>query len=153
MPRPLFLAAVLLWMLLSGPAHAQSALAVQNAKDVAKVCPARWTEQTCLSSVSKVTLTMAANYAGSLQESGKTAESESIKQDCAAATAASEGAYPAYAIQSAFTECANTIADISEKTGMNPDLSQYQILGGAVLCLQKNPACVFIEMGLKTYEK
>jgi hypothetical protein len=154
MTRQIFIAAaVLASALFTPPAFAQSELAVQNAVMVAKACPARWESPDCLKSVSQVTLSMAANYAGALQESGKKTDSETIKQHCAAATAATQQNYPAYAMQSAFTECANKIAEIVQSTTMTPDLSQYQLLGGAILCLQKHAGCADIENGLKAYEK
>jgi hypothetical protein len=154
MTRQIFIAAaVLASALFTPPAFAQSELAVQNAVMVAKVCPAKWESPECLKSVSQVTLSMAANYAGGLKDSGKTADSETIKQHCAAATAATQQNYPAYAMQSAFTECANTIADVVKTSGMTPDLSQYQLLGGAILCLQKHAGCADIENGLKAYAK
>lgn len=158
-----FLMALLLAGFLSAPAWAQepnappngtpSTLAVQNAVMVAKACPTRWENPECLKAVSEVTLSMAANYAGALQESGKQADAETIKQHCAAATAATQQTYPAYAMQSAFTECANKIADVVQTSGAAPDLSQYQLLGGAVLCLQKHAGCKDIENGLKNYAR
>lgn len=113
----------------------------------------KWEEQPCLKSVSENNLVMAANYGAKLQKSNKNADAEKLKQHCAAATAASKGEYPAYAMRSAFVECANMIYDIKEASAISPDLSQYQILVGAVQCLDGSAACKVFEMGMQRYKR
>lgn len=114
-------------------------------------CPGQWESASCLQAVSQSNLVMISNYGGTLQESGKTQAAEQIKQNCAASTAGTEGNYPAYAMKSAFIECANTISTVAEQTGMTPDLSQYQLMVGATMCLDKAAGCANIEQTLRQH--
>lgn len=136
-------------------AHAQqkrpSKTAVQHAAAVSQICPKAWSGQACLATMSESNLVMAANYAATLQEKGHKDAAEEIKEHCAAATAATRGEYPAYAMRSAFVDCANTIVDTSNDTGITPDQSHYQLLVGAVFCLDGDRRCSIIEQGLKKY--
>ena len=129
-----------------------SATAVEYAKRAAKQCLyGKWEEQGCLKAVSENNLVMAANYGAALQEGGHDADYELIKEHCAASTAATRGEFPAYALRSAFVECANMIYDVSESSGLKPEPSQYQLLVSAVQCLDKSPLCRAIEKGLARY--
>lgn len=114
-------------------------------------CIGKWGEPNCLKSVSQMNLTMVGSYGGGLQERGQTREAENIKQHCAASTAATEGDYPAYAMKSAFIECANAISDANERTGLQPDLTMYQLLVGAVMCIDGNAACAKMEETLRQF--
>ncbi len=125
---------------------------MQYARDISSHCVKQWDKPVCLSEVSQATLILAANYAGDLQSSGMIGAVEQIKQHCAAATAATQGDYPAYAMKSAFTECANKIYDVSEQTSIKPDLSHYQLLIGAIMCLNKDRNCSSIEQQLGAYQ-
>lgn len=135
------------------PARAQQASedSLAYAQLLGEYCPGKWETPYCLKAVSQSNLTMVANYGGALQESGKTQEAENIKQHCAASTAATEGDYPAYAMKSAFIECANTISDTASRTGMQPDLSLYQLLVGATMCLDQAAGCANIEQTLRQH--
>lgn len=136
----------------TAPAKPQGVLsneALQFGKAAGAACPGKWDSPECLAIISQNNLMMAANYGGALKENGKVTESELIKEHCAAATAAREKSFPAYAMKSAFTECANTIVDVSGKTGISPDLSEYQLLVGATLCLGNDPRCGTISDQLK----
>jgi hypothetical protein len=134
------------------PAMAQpSDTSVQYAKNVAASCPGRWDDQACLKSVSETTMTMTSLYGQTLQEQKQNSAANTLKEHCAAATAAMEGTYPAPAMRSAYTECANKISDIAEETQIVPDQSLYQLLVSAVLCLDKDRRCAAIEDGLKAY--
>lgn len=126
-----------------------SATALTYAKLLGQSCPGQWESQTCLKAASQSSLTLAANYGGALQDKKLNAEAETIKQHCAAATAATQGEYPAYAMRSAFTECTGTISDVAEKTSVNPDVSHYQLLIATVMCLDKDAGCGEIEKTLK----
>ena len=128
-----------------------SATARQHASQIASSCPGQWDGQICLKAVSEATMVMASTYGEVLQEQKHDASAENLKQHCAAATAASQGVYPAEAMRSAFTECANTMSDISNDTQIMPDPSLYQLLVGAVLCLDKDKTCANVESGLKQY--
>jgi hypothetical protein len=121
------------------------------ASKIAKTCPQNWSANACLSSVSESTLVLTANYAQALQNEKQIPSVETLKQDCAAATAATRGQYPAYAMKSAFTECANTMSTLAENTGIVPDVSHYQLLLGAIWCLGNDRRCVWVEQGLKKY--
>lgn len=128
--------------------------ALEHAKRVATACtPGKWESQPCLKAVSENNLVMLANYGEALQKHKKNESWELLKDNCAASTAATKGEYPAYAMRSAFVECANIIYDITESTRMVPDQSQYQLLVGAVQCLDKTVACNGIEKGLTRYKK
>lgn len=141
----------------AGTAEAQyikqraSSASVSHAKLVSRACLGRWEKQRCLKAVSDSNLVMVANYGATLQKKGKKQSLETLKEHCAASTAASNGEYPAYAMQSAYTECANIISDIVEETGIMIDQSHYQLIGSAVLCLSKDRRCKIIESGLRKY--
>lgn len=130
--------------------HAQqvSPQVMAHAKKIASVCPKSWEKQNCLAAVSESNLTLAANYAQTLDNAGKSKHLEPLKQICAASTAATKGKYPAEALLSAFTECANGIYGIYQKSGVQPDQSNYQLLVGAILCLNKDPQCDLLEQSL-----
>lgn len=132
--------------------HAESvpsATALTYAKALGQACPGQWESQPCLKAASQSSLALAANYGGALQEKKMNAEAEEIKQHCAASTAATQGEYPAYAMKSAFIECANTMSDVATKTTLEPDVSHYQLLVATVMCLDKDAGCVEIEKTLK----
>jgi hypothetical protein len=136
------------------PARAQlqaSAGIREQASAMANVCLDNWQAPACLKAVSTSALVLAANYGTALQQGGHAAEAEEIKQHCAASTAATQGDYPAAAMKSAFTECANTVSDVAGKTGVNPDPSQYQLLVGPVMCLEGDPRCAAVTSGLKAF--
>lgn len=135
------------------PALAQNTggLSRDHAQHIATSCIGHWSEPTCMSAVSESNMILAAAYGGALQQRSQDAAAENIKQHCAASTAAREGQYPAYAMKSAFTECANMMYDISEQTGLAPDQSRYQVLVAAVLCMGNDPKCAAFEEGLKPY--
>jgi hypothetical protein len=135
----------------SAQAQQASASIQEQASAIANACLANWQAPGCLKAVSASSLVLAANYGTALQQGGHAAEAETIKQHCAASTAATQGDYPAYAMKSAFTECANTISDVAGKTGVNPDPSQYQLLVGPVMCLDGSQGCAAVTNGLKAY--
>ena len=119
-----------------------------HAQKIASTCPGSWEQQTCLEAVSESNITLASNYAETLNNAGKSGQLEPLKQLCAASTAATEGEYPPAAMSSAFTECANGIYDISEQSGIKPDQSNYQLLIAAILCLNKDPQCGVLERSM-----
>lgn len=123
---------------------------IGHAMSVSKVCPGAWETQACLKAMSLSNQDLAVNYASAVKNAGHEAEIENVKQVCAASTAATEGDYPAYAMKSAFTECANGIYDISERTGVKPDPSHYQLLIGSVMCLSQAKECAGLEQQMRT---
>lgn len=131
----------------NAPSEKISAVATHHAKQVANHCVSQWEAQSCLSILSHSALILASNYASDLQDHEQ--QTEDLKQHCAAATAATKGEYPAYAMTSAYTECANIMTDIAEQTGIAPDPSHYQLLIGSILCLNKSTHCPQIETALK----
>jgi len=131
-----------------------SAMAVQFAQLVSKAClNKQWETPACLSAVSNSNLALAATYGSDLQNKGFAAAAEQIKQHCAASTAAREQAYPAYAMKSAFTECANMIYDVSEQTKVTPDQAHYQLLVAPILCMSNDQRCLGVEQGLAPYAR
>jgi len=128
-----------------------SSASTQHAKIVSKACLGKWETQSCLKAVSDSALVMISNYAAKLKKNGKGSSLETLKEHCAASTAASNGEYPADAMVSAYVECANIISDINDATGLMPDQSHYQLLVGPVLCIRKDRRCAAIEEGLRKY--
>lgn len=122
---------------------------MEHARDVATHCVGAWESQTCMTHVSDSVLYMAADYAARLQDQNKEVFIEDLKQHCAAATAATQQDVPAYAMQSALTTCANIITTLNEESGVSPNRDMFQLLVGAVLCLDKDERCAQIEQGLK----
>lgn len=130
-----------------------SQTATDFASRIAQACvSSKWEQQPCLKAVSENNLVMASNYIAALDESGKKSQGEMVKQKCAASTAATKGEYPANAMRSAYVECVNFIVDTVGATGMMPDQSQYQLLVGAVQCLDKSKTCAAIEQALSRYK-
>ena len=125
----------------------------QHTSNIATACVGHWETQDCLRAVSESNIVMVSNYAESLKQSGNGQSMEPLKQQCAASTAASKDEFPAYAMQSAFTECANAIYDISSGTGISPNQSHYQLLVGSVLCLSNDPRCAALESQMAAYRR
>lgn len=151
-PRITFFAALVFaatfGMATSANAQQVTPQVMAHAKKIASTCPGSWEQQSCLQAVSESNITLASNYAESLDNSGKSNQIEPLKQVCAASTAATKGEYPPAAMNSAFTECANGIYDISQKSGIAPDQSNYQLLVAAILCLNKDPQCELLERSM-----
>ncbi|MBU0859509.1 MAG: hypothetical protein KJ667_06205 [Alphaproteobacteria bacterium] len=146
------LTVVMLQALAIVPAHATGAAsedALTFGQLLGEYCPGQWESAHCLKAVSQSNMVMVSNYGAALQESGKKQAAEQLKQHCAASTAGTEGDYPAYAMKSAFTECANTIGDLAGQTNLKPDLSHYQLLVGATMCLDGAAECAPIEKTLR----
>ena len=117
---------------------------------ISRACPGQWEKQICLKVMSETYLTAASTYAEALEKAGHKNEQETLKEHCAASTAATKlDDIPAYAMRSAFVECSNEIYAIFERTSVMPDqeLSQLMIMGA--LCLDKDPRCGLMEKGLK----
>lgn len=137
------------------PAHAQTASQASRtyAARMAAVCPGAWESAACLTAGSESNLVMASNYGAALKERKLEGPAETLKQHCAASTAHREGrTYPAYAMQSAFTECANIITDLVDQTGVKPDVDHYQLIVMSVLCMTKDKRCAPMEQGLLQYK-
>lgn len=108
---------------------------VAHAIEISSACPGNWTKQSCMSKVSDANQRLAVNYIIALENRNKKSAGETVKQKCAASTASREREYPAEAVLSAYTECANTIYDVTTQTGIKPDQDNYQLLVAAVLCM------------------
>lgn len=142
-------------LMMMAPVAAQAAadpMAVKFARQVVQVCPGAWDKPDCLTILSHSNYMMLANYGAALQENNQAAAAENLKQHCAAATAHREQAFPAYAMRSAFVECANTISDISDQTGLRPHQDLYQLLVLPVYCLDGHATCPMIEKSLQRYK-
>ncbi len=149
---PLVLASLIL---AATPVRAQDSVnapVLEFASRIANVCLGHWEMPSCLGVVSDSNMVLLSNYGEVLQKGGHNDEAEQLKQHCAATTAASQQAVPAYAMHSALTECANTIADIAGKTSMQPDPSHYQLLIAPLLCLGTDPRCAGIESQMQSYK-
>lgn len=140
-----------LFLFMASPFLFKPALAAESWIDAYKTqCPAQWENQACLSVVSSITGLMVQHYAEALDANGHKDAIDGITQNCAAATAASQGQYPAEAMRSAFTTCANYLVGVADATQVAPDANAYQVLIGAVLCLSGDPRCTAIEEQLQT---
>lgn len=128
-----------------------SATSLQYAQSVARACVADWTAQKCLSAVSDSNMVLLSNYGADLQNHKLDSAAETLKQHCAATTAANQQNVPAYAMHSALTECANTITDLAAQTGIQPDPSHYQLLIAPLLCLGADPSCAQITRQMQGY--
>lgn len=140
------------------PAKAQSAQQGGETKSarelagmMAQTCPGSWKSGACLKNISESVLYLAAGYAADLQKSGNSQAIETLKQKCAAATAATSQDVPAYALESALTECVNNIYGIQQDTGVNPDADLYQLAVVSTLCLKNDPKCKGLENQLLQY--
>ncbi|MGH1403694.1 MAG: hypothetical protein ACRBDL_05580 [Alphaproteobacteria bacterium] len=112
---------------------------------VNKQCVGQWEKQICMKALSEASMAMASKYAERLNQSGNGNQMEPLKQGCAASTAAMKVNVPAYAMKSALTECANTVSDVVDTTGVQPDINLYQILIAGVLCIGKDQQCAMLE--------
>lgn len=121
-------------------------------KSLASLCVNNWESEGCLKELSALSMDMTVNYAEKLDaqdnQTKKEAEMESLKQHCAASTAALKISVPAYAMRSAITECVNTVSDLNKDTAIKPDVNLYQLLVGSVLCLSKDLTCENLEKQL-----
>lgn len=98
-------------------------------------------------------MVLVSQFGASLEYEGYKAQMDPLKEDCAASTAATQqDGIPAYAMKSAYTVCANKIAEIAEITGVKPDPSYYQLMIASILCMDKNPQCRMMESSLKKWE-
>ena len=124
----------------------------QLAGNVASACIGNnWESQNCLRNVSEGVLYMAADYAARLQHAGQPNGIETLKQKCAAATAATQQEVPAYAMESALTTCANSVYTVTQQTGVSPDPDLYQLVIAPILCLKGDERCKGIERQLGQY--
>lgn len=120
------------------------------ARDIVKNCNGgKWETQSCLTELGTLSFATTTTYADILQKANSPeAALEKLKQECAASTASMQGEYPAYAVTSAMTVCANIMYDLSVETGQKPDPDLYQLLVGSIMCLNKQANCVGIEQQL-----
>jgi hypothetical protein len=142
----------LLIMVITNTAAAQE-IAMVHLKKIAATCPDQWQSQACLAVVGQSNLEMVAHYGARLQENGHDRAAETLKNHCAASTAARSERIPAFAMASAMTECSNIIATLSEETGLKPDLSHFQLMIAPVLCLSGHPDCSDISDQIKAYAR
>ena len=91
---------------------------------------------------------LAANYIAALKEKGKTKAAGSVEQQCAAASVLGEVEAPRETVGNVLAECANQISDMTAETGIKPDLSHYQLLIAATLCITKDARCEASEQAL-----
>lgn len=126
-----------------------SPVSVNFARDYAKNCLGEWSNAECLKTVSGSNIVLTGQYMDVLKEQGKTDKVAELRDGCAASTAAfNKSDIPAKAMRNAYVQCANTISDISEATTIKPDLSHYQLLLGAIMCLDGSDVCKKLEAQL-----
>lgn len=125
-----------------------------DARNIANSCPQRWENESCLKATSQAALVLVSNYGGRLDQAGKKNYMETLKEDCAASTAATqEEGIPAYAMKSAYTVCMNSIVEIADGSGVKPDPSYMQLLLATVWCMEKSPQCEMMELALRKWAK
>ncbi len=124
-------------------------ITLNHIRSMAVLCVGNWENENCSKELSALSMDMTTNYAEKLDKQSKPekkeAHMESLKQHCAASTAALKVSVPSYAMKSAITECVNIVADINEESSVKPDINLYQLLVGAVLCLNKDLSCENME--------
>lgn len=135
----------------TAPQAQVSQAAMVYAEKIANACLKNWSAPQCLSVVSESNRVLASNYMEVLDKAGKKPAVETIKNHCAASTASEKQTFPADAMKSAFVECANTINDVSTASGTVPDLSHYELLIAAILCMDGNDKCVPITATLEQF--
>ena len=124
---------------------------VQLAKNIAREClkeETGWMSASCLKVNAYSNRILAANYIAALKEKGKTKAAGSVEQQCAAATALGEVKATQETVGNVLAECANQISDMTAETGIKPDLSHYQLLIAATLCITKDARCEASEQAL-----
>lgn len=112
-------------------------------------CIDNWKDQKCIEVISHTSLNMGADYAAKLQKAGHQQAFINLRDKCAASTAGISQEVPAYAMESALTQCANHVVSISEETGINPDKNLYQLVVAQVLCLKGDGRCSVIEQQMR----
>lgn len=124
-----------------------------DAQAIAQSCPGNWEAEECLKATSQSAMVLISQFGASLEHEGYKSQMDPLKEDCAASTAATQqDGIPAYALRSAYTVCANTIAEIAEATGVKPDPSYFQLMIASILCMDNNPQCRMMESSLKKWE-
>ncbi|MCF8495284.1 MAG: hypothetical protein K9G62_01305 [Alphaproteobacteria bacterium] len=122
---------------------------LDHARKVAQACPGQWEDHACSVTVSQAAKYMVIKYAEDLDKRGLKNAVEYLKDHCAASTVIDQTDVPAYAVKSAFTECANGIVDIANEAKVKPDPSYMELFGGAIWCMEnKQPVCGEIERQL-----
>ena len=122
--------------------------AIKHVRNMSAQCKGKWETQGCMKTLSNVSLVMVSNYAADLKRHNRLSAIESLKQNCAASTAALQIKVPAYAMREAMTVCVNHISDLNDQTGLRPDPNYSQMIVGSILCIDKNMSCFLMEMQL-----
>lgn len=128
---------------------------IQHARNIAHNCLDKdWSNHNCIHAISESNFPLIANYAEQLQKTKGKAVADSLIEECAAATAGTKVKAPPHAFRSAFTTCANAIADMAQKTGTQPNIAHYQLLALPALCLsdKQGQACTAFEEQLQGYK-
>lgn len=120
-------------------------IVLEHVNNMRSQCLGGWEKQGCIKAMSYIAMDIATSYADSLHKAKKEDAMEDLKQHCAASTAAIKIEVPAYAQNSAITECVNIIADIHDKTLIQPNINLYQLLIGSVWCLSEDQSCTVFE--------
>lgn len=119
-------------------------------QDVHQKCASAWKSKPCVVSLSALSRDLTIHYVDQLNKSNQNKFQDPLKENCAATTAALKQDVPAYAQKSAMTVCLNAISDISEASGVKPELDMYQIAVGSVGCLDKDGSCEEFEKQLNS---
>lgn len=108
-------------------------------------CASAWKTFSCVQSLSSLSRDITIDYAERLEKARQSKFQDSLKENCAATTAALQQEVPAYAQKSAMTVCFNAISDIAQASGVKPDLDLYQLAVGSVACIDQVGACKILE--------
>ncbi len=115
------------------------------ARNVYNSCAGVWKSAQCVSAIAALSKDITIDYASSLEQAKQEAFHEPLKQSCAASTAAIQTDVPAYAQKSAMTECLNAIADMTQASGVKPNINLYQLAVGGTQCLDQEGNCEAFE--------
>ena len=125
---------------------------VSSIRHAADKCLSKWEAASCITELGHFSTTLVTFFAHDLEAAGHQAQLEPLRQSCAASTASSKMAVPAYAQSSAMTECANMMYDISVKAQLVPEATMYQFMIMSVMCLNKDQRkCAAMEVGVNTF--
>lgn len=127
------------------PSAAQAQNLLYNYQNI---CPGNWESQACLSTISQIVYKMVEKYEKGLDNISRSQYTPALREHCAAAVAAAYDEYPAYAMKSAYTACANGLFEMSEHIALKPQPEAYQLLVSAILCLSGDARCPEIEKQL-----
>lgn len=117
---------------------------------IADTCIGNWESSPCIENISGAAFKLAADHAVSQTKSGHIITGIQVANSCVAASSAKDELKETlHFMRNAFVECLNAVSDAIQATGAGLDLAQYRLVGAAVGCIDKSPACAQTENSLR----